>query len=461
MTPADKLEAALVDVELPPIDTMDDGPPTLPLEAYRNEEPAAALDDFLAYLPDHRYVFVPTGELWPSSSVNARIAPVRVGKDKTIAPSTWLDQNRAVEQMTWAPGASMIARDRLGVGGGWIDKPGCSVFNLYRPPVQIEGEESRAGPWLDHVRRVYPDEAAHLIAWLAHRVQRPGEKINHAIVMGGGQGIGKDTILAPVKAAVGSWNFSEVSPANLLGRFNGFVKSVILRVNEARDLGDIDRYAFYDHMKTYTAAPPEVIRCDEKNLREYPVLNVCGVIITTNHRTDGIYLPADDRRHFIAWSELTKDDFQPDYWTRLWHWYETGGLGHVTAYLRNVDLSGFDAKAPPPKTATFYDIVDANRAPEDAELADALDALGNPSAVTIENLTTYACEELRTFLQDRRNRRALPHRLESVGYVSVRNDVAADGLWRVLGRRVAVYGRKHDTFADRMRAARLLTAACR
>jgi hypothetical protein len=42
----------------------------------------------------------------------------------------------------------------------------------------------------------------------------------------------------------------------LLGRFDGFVKSVILRVNEARDLGDLDRFAFYDHMRFYTAAPP-------------------------------------------------------------------------------------------------------------------------------------------------------------------------------------------------------------
>jgi len=37
------------------------------------------------------------------------------------------------------------------------------------------------------------------------------------------------------------------------------------------------------------------------------------VIITTNHKTDGIYLPADDRRHMVAWSNLTKDDFHT--WT--------------------------------------------------------------------------------------------------------------------------------------------------
>jgi len=54
----------------------------------------------------------------------------------------------------------------------------------------------------------------------------------------------------------------------MLGRFNGFVCSVILRVSEARDLGDVNRFAFYEHMKPYLAAPPDVLRCDEKNLRE-------------------------------------------------------------------------------------------------------------------------------------------------------------------------------------------------
>ena len=80
-------------------------------------------------------------------------------------------------------------------------------------------------------------------------------------------------LLEPVKQAIGPWNFIEVSPQHMLGRFNGFLKSVILRVNEARDLGDINRFQFYDHMKAYTAAPPDVLRVDEKNLREHSVLN--------------------------------------------------------------------------------------------------------------------------------------------------------------------------------------------
>src|SRR5262249_17956488 len=153
---------------------------------------------------------------------------------------------------------------------------------------------------------------------------------------------------------------------------NGFLKSVILRVSEARDLGDFDRFQFYDHMKAYTAAPPDVLRIDEKNLREYSILNCCGVIITTNHKTDGIYLPADDRRHFVAWSDKVKEDekFQGTYWDDLWAYYENNGRAHVMAFLLNRDISTFNAKAPPPKTPAFWAIVDANRAPEESEMAD-------------------------------------------------------------------------------------------
>ena len=36
-----------------------------------------ALDDFYAYMPGHSYIFVPTRELWPASSVNSRLPAYR------------------------------------------------------------------------------------------------------------------------------------------------------------------------------------------------------------------------------------------------------------------------------------------------------------------------------------------------------------------------------------------------
>jgi hypothetical protein len=317
-------------------------------------------------------------------------------KPINISATAWLDQNRPVEQMTWVPGHPMLIKDRLVVTGGWIERPEVTCFNLYRPPRLKLGNATQAGPWLEHVRAVFPNDTDHIIRWLAQRVQTPAEKINHALVLGGAQGIGKDTILEPVKYAVGPWNFQEISPSHLLGRFNGFVKAVILRVSEARDLGEVNRFSFYDHTKVYTAAPPDVLRVDEKNLREYYAFNCLGLVITTNHKTDGIYSPADDRRHYVAWSPRKKEDFTQTYWNNLWGWYQSGGIGHVAAYLSEFDLADFDAKAPPPKTPAFWEIVNAGTAPEDAELADVLEALGNPDAVTLPQLVAAATGKRRT-----------------------------------------------------------------
>lgn len=442
----------------------------------RNTGSGVRLDDFYAYMPTHGYIFAPSGEMWPASSVNSRLPAMPMldaagrqmeddkGKPKKIPANAWIDQNRPVEQMTWAPGEPQVIRDRLISDGGWLNRAGCSVFNLYRPPSKLRGDPTKAGRWLDHVMKVYPEEGQHIVRWLAHRVQRPAEKINHAIVMGGSQGIGKDTILEPVKAAIGAWNFTEVSPQHMLGRFNGFVKSVILRVSEARDLGDVDRFAFYDHMKTYTAAPPDVLRVDEKNMREYSVFNVTGVIITTNHKTDGIYLPADDRRHYVAWSNIERGAFSDGYWTSLYRWYGEGGTGHVAAYLAQLPLDGFDAKAPPPKTAAFWDIVSSGVAPEDAELADALDELKDHDAVTIEMIANAAWSAGRTefagWLRERKNSRPARHKLDSAGFVVVRSPTATDGLWRVNNRRCAIYVRRELTTRDAIAAAQRL-AGCR
>jgi hypothetical protein len=417
------------------------------------EGSGVTIDDFVAYMPSGVYIFTPCREPWIGKSVNARLPPVPVldkqgnpkrvkGKLITISATKWLDQNRAVLQMTWAPGLPMLIQDRLVSHGGWMERKDVTCFNLYRPPLIKLGEAAKAGPWLDHVYKVFnKDDADHIIKWLAHRVQRPGQKINHGLVLGGDQGIGKDSMLEPVKHAVGPWNFQDTSPTHLLGRFNSFAKSVILRVNEGRDLGEIDRFKFYDHTKIYTAAPPDVLRVDEKYLREHYVFNVLGFIITTNHKTDGIYLPANDRRHYVAWSERKKEDFTSEYWTELWRCYADGGFEYVAAYLSEFDLSDFNPKVPPPRTAAFWDIVNASRAPEDAELADVLDKLGNPDVVTLTELIGAANGGTAEWLLDRRHRRALPHRLERCDYVSVRNPYAKDGLWKLQGARQVIYAR--------------------
>jgi Family of unknown function (DUF5906) len=331
---------------------------------------------------------------------------------------------------------------------------------LYQEPRIELGDAGKAGFWLDLIYTVFnDDDARRVIQWFAHRVQYPGVKIHALLVGSTSQGIGKDSIIAPVRQAVGEWNFQDIKPRELLGSFNGFVKSVILRINEARDLGEFDRFALYDQLKNLTATPPNTIRVNKKFEQEYNVINCTSLIITTNYRTDGIYLPAEDRRTDVVWSDRRKEDYAPDYWNKLYRWYEEGGYRHVAAYLTEFDLTDFDPKAPPPKTPAFWQIVGASTAPEDGELADVIDRLGNPGVLTLAQLAAAATGEAAIWLLDRKRRRAIPHQLERCGYVYVRNpDAPSDGLWRVKGQRMNIYARKTLTNEQQLSAARELAS---
>jgi hypothetical protein len=152
---------------------------------------------------------------------------------------------------------------------------------------------------------------------------------------------------------------------------------------------------------------------------------------------------------------LSRDDFSDHYWTRIHKWYASGGNAHVAAYLRHLDLLSFDAKAPPPKTPAWWDIVSSSRAPEDAEMADALERCNNPEVTTLgEVAANEVTESFSAYLLDRKNSRRIPHRFESCGYVPLRNDGAADGLWKVLGRRQVIYAKKNLSVADQRRKAK-------
>lgn len=447
-----------------------------PATRHRADDPVT-VDDFYAYMPQHNYICRPSRQHWPAASVNARVPKVRDGEDEEgnptwWKPAPWLDQNRRVDMMTWIPGEDELLVDQLVIEGGRIEKRGMKTYNLYRPP-QLgakAGDPTKAGPWQELLLALFDDgDVEHLIRWFAHRVQRPAEKLNHGLVLHGDQGIGKDSLLVPVAYGVGPWNAPVLSPGDLMGRFNGWVKSVMLTINEARDLGGgadtgggVNRYAFYEHLKRYVTAPPDILPCEEKHLNRYFVPNCTAVIITTNH-PDGVYLPPDDRRFFVAHSERTRADFSPTYWQRLYAWYEHDGIKHVVAYLYSVDLTGFDPKAPPPQTAGWQAMVAAGQSPENAEVHDALERLGDPDAVTLDRIAQQVLlsgdQKYADFLHDHRNRRQMPHRMGEVGYVVEVNPAdKRDGHFKVDGRRQVVYVKRSLTPRERLAAVQRLLA---
>ena len=94
-----------------------------------------SLDDFHAYMPTHSYIFAPTREMWPGSSVNSRIPAIPLvkkngeplidedGKQKKAKATAWLDRCRPIEQATWAPGEPMLI---LAPENGTVQRSGFS-----------------------------------------------------------------------------------------------------------------------------------------------------------------------------------------------------------------------------------------------------------------------------------------------------------------------------------------------
>jgi hypothetical protein len=321
--------------------------------------------------------------------------------------------------------------------------------------------------WTNHVVALYGEAANHIFNWFAHRVQRPGDKINHALVLGGGPGVGKDTILAPLKEAVGPWNFTEVSPKMLLDSFNPWAQSVVTRISEAKDLGDMDRYDFYDATKIYMAAPPETLTINPKHIKPYAIPNVMGVVITTNYIDHGMYLPADDRRHYVCWTELERQAFSEVYWAELWGWYYKGGFEACMHWLGTRDLSRFNPKAPPKQTPAFWAIVGAHR--QSTDLSDVIESMGTrrkdntvelPLIVIHDDLITRARTLKITFaeeLEDRKSRSKIPGWYKDAGYRLLRNpNDITQGRHMIGGKRATVYLRRDASDRDGFEAVKKL-----
>ena len=282
------------------------------------------LREFYALPEAHRFVCLATGRMHPAQGVDGRFPPVQVGINKKGEPvymkaTQWLYRHQVADGLTWWPGELQIMPDRIAVEGQIIPRKGAKLVNLYRPPLLMSGgDATKAGRWLDHGRKLYGTEFDHMLAYFAHSVQHPGDKINHALVLGGEQGIGKDTLLYPVLRAVGLWNCHDIKPDQLFGQFTPFYKAVVLVVSEVNDLGDKLRHQFYERTKTLNAAPPTTQTVNEKFLPPYHIPNCCNVVMTTNHKAGGIYLPPGDRRHFVASSSCTMADFGAGYFKRLY-----------------------------------------------------------------------------------------------------------------------------------------------
>src|SRR5262249_13985619 len=149
--------------------------------------PSATFEDFASCGPSRMCIYRPCKTMWPNASIDDRLPPMPLldprgnpvlnsrGKVVMIPASERLAKYRSVVALTWDPGKPEFIHNCVVVDGGYIEKLGATTYNFYRPPPDIKlGDPAQAARWVEHWRAIYPNDADHIIAWLACRVQHPG-----------------------------------------------------------------------------------------------------------------------------------------------------------------------------------------------------------------------------------------------------------------------------------------------
>jgi len=409
-------------------------------------------DDYLAHLPSNTYYHIPTGQFFPAATIDNVLFPMDVGEEmgsgtrKTMKATKWLSRNKPVHQSTWMPGAPRVIDGWVYDDGVMVQHPGMMVLNLYRDPTPPQPRGGPVDRWIDHVRAIYPRHWQEVLAWMAFVAQHPTIKMNFALVLGGSQGIGKDSILAPLERVVGGRNWRETSPEVILtSQFTEYLQCRVLRINEAKDTGGESRFQFYEKCKTIIAAPPNVHSINAKGQRPYQIPNLNATIITTNHRTGGLYLPADDRRHLVVFSDAVRTQFSDAYWNDYHQWMGNGGIEDCAAWLLSFDVTRFNPKVPT-QTDAFLEMVEGGQSADHHDLADLVEMAGS-DPFTIEKLAFLAMGNGdRELAEDLRNRGKLPkikRALIDLGFVQYKNpNDMKRGRWMINGKLVTLYKRQ-------------------
>ena len=265
---------------------------------------------------------------------------------RRIEASVCYDENRAAANarllrgITYAAGDGvLVARDGDVYGNRWRDA---------RPSLDgvAAGDVSR---WIEHCRALVPEEAElqHCFDVMAFKLQNPRVKINHAVLHGGDEGSGKDTMWAPFIWSVcgpGLKNRGLVDNDGLNSQWGYALESEILILNELKEPEASQRRALANKLKPIIAAPPETLPINRKGLHPYDMVNRMMVLAFTNDPVP-ISISSGDRRWFCIWSSAGRMD--PSAAQDMWRWYRSGGFETIARWLADRDVSKFNPSAPP------------------------------------------------------------------------------------------------------------------
>jgi hypothetical protein len=258
----------------------------------------------------------------------------------------------------------------------WIDEYGCNIVNTWVGVRTPQPEAGDATPWFDHFDRLgwSGELKKHVLQWMAYTLRYPERKINHILLLAGGEGCGKDFLLTPLLRYFGRYG-RVMNGAELLSGFNEYIMNTkCLIVNESEHGDHNDASAIYNKLKTMAATPPVTLALNAKNRNRVEVRNILNMAMTSNSVVP-IQVSEDTRRLYPLWTNVSQAGLGGRaYWTPLWDWLNGVGWQYCCNYLINhVDLSDFDPGAAPPVTDFLIEMRQQSEHPAVTKLKQLID----------------------------------------------------------------------------------------
>ena len=239
----------------------------------------------------------------------------------------------------------LMHRDRREYLGGVVFKPGQEVrgdqYNLWRGFCVEPTEGTWGAGWDGYRQHLLTDVCGGderifwwLIGWMAHRVQRPWEVPQSAIVLIGERGDGKSSVFKILGRLFGRHYMTITNPRQLLGNFNAhLIDKVLVLADEAVWGGDKTNEGI---LKVMISEDKRVIEIKGKDAFE--VDNCTAYGICSNN--DWVVPVGRQERRFLILRTLGLHQGDFEYWDAMYDLMslEGGGLSRMLYDLQRVSL---------------------------------------------------------------------------------------------------------------------------
>ncbi|WP_341674969.1 primase-helicase family protein [Niveibacterium sp. SC-1] len=204
-----------------------------------------------------------------------------------------------------------------------------------------------------------------VLRWLALPLQRPGAKMQSALVFHGKQGAGKNLFFEAVAQIYGRYAIV-VGQDELEDKFNDWASQKLMAIgDEVVARAEL----FHQKNKLKKLITGETVQINPKNMPRRTEANSMNVVFLSNE-TQPLALEEGDRRYLVVY---TPPAAQPELYQAARRSLDQGAVQALYHYLLTLDLGDFDVWTKPLMTTAKRDLIELGLKPAERFAAEWLE----------------------------------------------------------------------------------------